>query len=171
MMDATRATQTLQAHGILDWATLLIGLQHGWSKRIDVTDFAEQWLSQHEKENDSRLVELAGDSGLEDSEFEQVLAAYVLAIDGQLPEKKSIEVDKWRWAYLWLLSNSKLNPDAKLDRLEELYTEFHYPSDMARCSRYYVPLAGRHDGIGLGDEPQTPLEAMDELIERLRPLK
>lgn len=162
------AIDVLRQLSQLDWRALLVGWWRGWATRADIIDFAVAWLLEHPDERDSRVVQLASGEDLEDAELEAALAGYVAAVSGSLPsDRDSIDVDKWRLAHLRLLVNSALDPEAKLDRLEELYAEFDYPKDMAACSRYYISPAQQEHGWAVGDQCSSPLDALEAVLGKL----
>jgi hypothetical protein len=47
-------------------------------------------------------------------------------------------MEKWRFAHLSSLLEETAPDEEKIDRLQELYSEFGFPDDMASCGIYNV---------------------------------
>lgn len=150
---------------LIDWPSLLIGWNRGWVSRDIVIDFAVDWLVTHPAETDDRVALMAGGELIDDAELKQLLVDVVRS--SGFARSESDSVDRWRLAHLWALSQSKIDDNSRLDKLEELYADFGYPEDMAACSRYYVA----PDGVGAlqtNSERLSPLGAMQKVIRDLR---
>jgi hypothetical protein len=123
----------------LSWAEAAWGYHNqyvGWS---DVVDMACDCLA--ENEDESIVVELAGLSKSEASEAGQLLDKLAAkAIDGDEKARKA------KWLYLslaWLFENRASSPDP-LEAVEELYSDFDYPEDVAQFVRY-MPVTDGYD--------------------------
>ncbi len=140
---------------LLDWHTLLVGLEHGWCEKKSLIDYAEAVLGQVTSEIDGDLVTLAtGESCFEEDLISTGL--HFLETHGQpLSEEKKFEAtEKWRFAHISLLLQKESSVEEKISELQDLYAEFGFPEDMASCSIY------RNDGV-------DPLVAARGVLEGL----
>lgn len=167
-MAANLAVDLLRDLGLLNWPTLLVGWKRRQVSRADLIDFAVAWLLKHPDEEDSRIVEMASGEQLDDAELTVLLSDYVETVSRACEEGEySAHLDRWRLAEVWILASGELDVETKLDRLEQLYADYDYPEDMARCSRYYVDPSQEQDGWAIGDSCQSPLDAMGTLLIEL----
>lgn len=167
-MAANLSVDLLRDLGLLNWSTLLVGWERRLVSRADLIGFAVAWLLKHPAEEDSRIVEMASGENLDDAELTALLSDYVETASGACEEEGySSPLDRWRLAEVWILASSELGAETKLDRLEQLYADYDYPEDMARCSRYYVDPSQEQDGWAIGDSCQSPLDAMGTLLLEL----
>ncbi len=123
----------------LSWDEVAWGYHNqyiGWS---DAVEFACERLGDHEDE--PMVAELAGFSKSESFETGQLLDKLAAkAIDGN---EKSI---KAKWLYLslaWLFEIRASLPDP-LEAVEEIYSDFGYPEDVAQFVRY-MPVTDGYD--------------------------
>lgn len=123
----------------LSWGEIAWGYHNhyiGWS---DVVDFACDRLVEDEEE--SIVIELAGLSKFDASEAGQLVDKLAAKeIDGDVKAVKA------KWLYLslaWLYKNRASSPDP-LEAVEELYSDFDYPEDVAPFVRY-MPVSDGYD--------------------------
>ena len=162
------AVDLLRDLGLLNWPTLFVGWKRRLVSRADLVDFAVAWLLEHPNEDDARIVEMASGGHLDDAELTVLLGEYVEMTTSAYGEGEySSYLDRWRLAEVWILAMSELDEETKLDRLEQLYADYDYPEDMARCSRYYVDSMQEQNGWAVGDLLQSPLDAMGDLLVEL----
>jgi hypothetical protein len=160
--------EIMRALGLLSWGSLWVGSERGWANRHDLIGYAVQWLVDHPNETDQSVLLIAGGENYDDARLRQLLSDY-LERNGLLsPETAALELDKWRLARLLDLDKTDLEPEEKLERLQEIYAEFGFPNDMAACSRYFFSSEERASGIRVGDSSQSPLDAMKEVISHLK---
>lgn len=129
-MSAFKATKDVN---FIDWHTLIVGLQHGWCQKIDVIKFAENAL----RHDNGELINIV--TGESISEKELISTCFRFIEKKGMPlsqEKKEEAVEKWRFAYLSSLLESQESDSKKIDDLQEIYSEFGFPDDMASCSVY-----------------------------------
>ena len=165
---ASRPIEVLEQSGLLGWPTLSVGFKRGWATAADVAEFATNWLVEHPADNDPRILELAMVDASGGEGVLTLLDAYVVSTTGASPGYEiSREVDRWRLASLKLLVDSDSEPEAILNKFEELYAEFGYPEDMAPCSRYFVSPAQQRHGWAIGDQGESPIECIRGLVNSL----
>lgn len=150
---------------LVDAGVLALGLERGWASRADVSAYAVEKLSADDERVEA--VELATAEELDPDRIVELLRGW--ARIEHLPFLSAEEaIRRWMFAALMTISESGASADEKLDRLEEAYATFGYPEEMRECSRYYVPPRDRARGIRVGDVTASPLEAMNQLLSRLR---
>jgi len=134
-----------------------VGLQRGWLTKDDVARAAVEWLSQNPDENLQPVLRLAASEHDDPQDVQKWLGQSNEATDRETEEEAT---DRWRWAFLAdLYDDERMDGEAKMQRLEELISEFGYPADMDACSRYYFLQPGATD--------ISPLAALRELVPRL----
>jgi hypothetical protein len=149
---------TMNEAGMLDWATLLVGLYERWLTREDAVAFAVNWLVANPDESDDQIIELAGLDYASDREIRELVAKVAQRNSAFIEtdeERYKSEMEKWRFAHLKILDEAKLPDSQKIDELQQLIADFGYPQDMADCSIYGTP------GI-------DPLSALKKVIANLR---
>lgn len=162
------AFEYMMESGLASWETIL----HGWRKKFmnrnDLILFAMYQLEKCDLKNEVKVSQLAGGDDLPDDELEDLLLSYCEEL-GFLPTNKNddkLSSDKWRFAYLVKLEQMELDLEEKLEKLQEIYSAFGYPEDMSLCSPY--PQSDNYEGYVIGDQMQSPILAMKNLIIRLR---
>lgn len=131
------AFDVIKQANLLDWHTLLVGLERGWCKKENLIGYAETVLAQATGEIDSDLVTIASGESLSEDDLIST-GFHFLKTHGQpMSQKKGFEAtEKWRFAYLsWLLQREGSDKE-KVSELQELYAQFGFPEDMASCSIY-----------------------------------
>jgi hypothetical protein len=131
------AFDVMKQANLLNWHTLLVGLERGWCKKENLIAYAETCLMQTGGEIDCDLVTIA--SGEEISEDELVsIGGHFLETQGQSmsPKEKIESMEKWRFAHLAWLLQCRVSNEEKISMLQELYAQFGFPDDMASCSIY-----------------------------------
>jgi hypothetical protein len=140
---------------LLDWHTLLVGLEHGWCDKEMLIDYAEAALGRATGEIDGDLVSIvSGESCSEDDIIS--IGLHFLEAHGQpLSQGKKVEAtEKWRFAHISWLLQKEGSDEEKISELQEIYAQFGFPDDMASCSIY------RNNGI-------DPLVAARNVIAKL----
>jgi hypothetical protein len=134
---------------LLSWNTLFHGWMNGWVARIDIIRFAITLLVE-KKDNDNEVIALiaSGDS-LSDDDLLELVSSQMITAD------ESVEIDKWRLAFLLCIAESDASEQEQIDELQDVYSEFGYPEDMSSCSIY------AQDGV-------DPLEAMKKVVKELK---
>lgn len=133
--------------GLLCWSTILLGLREGWVSRNDVIAYAVDLLVNGN--NDEDVAVIAGGDPLGDDELYKLISNQIVQTDN------AADLDKWRLAHLLNIAESEDDEQTKLDRLQEIYTKFDYPEDMASCSIY-------------SQDQIDPLVAMMQVVEELK---
>lgn len=123
----------------LSWADAAWGYHNQYISWPDAIDLACDRLA--ENEDDPTVVELAGLSKADASETGQLLDRLAArTVDG---DEKAI---KAKWLYLslaWLFENQSSLPDL-FEAVEEIYSDFDYPEDVAQFVRY-MPVTDEYD--------------------------
>ncbi len=136
----------LENLGLLSWSTILLGLRNGWVSRKDLIDYAVDLLVNGDEDEDVAII--AGGGSMEDDELFDLVSNKA----GQFDNNATL--DKWRLAHLLQIAESDDDEQTKLDRLQEVYSNFGYPEDMASCSIY-------------SQDENDPLVAMMQVVEKL----
>ncbi len=153
----------LKKSSLLDPLTLLVGFRKGWADRDAIESYAESFLM---KDNAPEAIELAMITGLHDHEIDEQLESW--AGVNCFDEDVSGFLEKRRWLYAFLKTVYEVgNADGDGSELgfvliDEVYAEFDYPNEMARCWRYYTP-PEEH----AGKERIDPWEELKRLIHKL----
>ena len=110
-------------------------------------DYAVSLLMTESDDEDIAVI-AAGESLSDDELFDLVSAQ-------SKNEDAGADLDKWRLAYLLCIAESDSSEQEKIDKLQDVYSQFDYPEDMASCSIY------AQDDI-------DPLMAMMQVVKGLR---
>jgi hypothetical protein len=136
----------------LSWGEVAWGYHNHYIAWSDVVDIACDCLA--ENKNEPILVELAGLSKTEASEAGQLLDKLAANItDGDE------ETIKAKWLFLslaWLFENRASLHDP-FDAVEEIYSDFDYPEDVAQFVRYMPVSDGYDPSIHSAEENQSRL--------------
>ncbi len=123
--------EILHKKNILDWMTLLLGLQKGWVNNFDISNYAIEILSGDIDGLDENIAMLAEARKMHKIDIQElILEISSLNIANVNPNIK------WRYALLLSLDQSNISEKAKINKLQELYADFEYPEDMESCSIY-----------------------------------
>lgn len=133
--------------GLISWPTILLGLKNGWACRQDVIDYAVSLLMTGS--DDENVAVIAAGEFISDDELIDLVSAQ------SKDEETGAELDKWRLAYLICIAESDTSEQKKIDDLQQVYSQFDYPEDMASCSIY------AQDNV-------DPLMAMMKVVKELR---
>lgn len=133
--------------GLQCWSTILLGHTKGWVSRNDFIAYAVDLLVNGN--NDEDVAVIAGGEPLGDDELYKLISNQIVQTD------TVADLDKWRLAHLLNIAESEDDEQTKLDRLQEVYTNFDYPEDMASCSIY-------------SQDQIDPLVAMMQVVEELK---
>lgn len=154
------ALKVMRRANLVAWPTLLVGLANGWCTKYALIEHAEECLDKYSDEIDVDLVSIVAGASLPESELVD-LALHYLDVHGMAlsPEHKQDAKEKWRFAHLSALLEETASDEEKIDRLQELYSEFGFPDDMASCSIYNA------DQI---DPLQAAKNVLQELSKKLK---
>ena len=146
------AYDLLKRESLLSWTVLKWGWEHHILGYREIQDYA---ISQLEYCSNDDVEILAGLSKSDQDTIIQIL--------GKLAEKEPTvqdASDNWLLASLLLIQESNLDTQGKLDRLQEIYSEFNYPDCLSKCSIYYAD----DRNAKLGDFLSDPLMEMQKAI-------
>ncbi|MBM3199228.1 MAG: DUF2247 family protein [Chlamydiae bacterium] len=123
---------------LLDWHTLLVGLQQEWCKKQDLIKYGEKILEETESAfvDDNLAIIASGETLAKEHLLTVVLNFLAKHEDVHSENEKAKAVEKWRYAHLYWLLQSDKTEQKKIDLLQELYAQFGFPDDMAECSIY-----------------------------------
>lgn len=139
--------KVLANFGLLDWSSILLGFRNGWIERSDIYQYAFDLLQKGCDDKDVSII--AESEDLNDYELERIISNKTGGTD------ESIDMDRWRLAFLMCLDDNKSSEEEKICKLQEIYADFGYPEDMSSCSIYSC------DGV-------APLVAMNSVVEKLK---
>lgn len=131
------AFDVMKQTNLLDWYTLLVGLEHGWCKERDLIDYAEVALMRVSGEIDGDLLTVASGKSIPGGELISAGLHYLETCGQPMSQDKKIKaIEKWRFAHLSWLLQSENSDEEKVSVLQELYAQFGFPDDMVSCSIY-----------------------------------
>lgn len=140
---------------------LLYGWGKGWLPKQSIVQWAIEQLeelSKSERTVDSSvelsLARLAGGEVENKRLIEQVVNAYVKMSERSIAYSEENFLDIWRLVQILSLLQSSDTKESKVCKLQELYAEYGYPSDMSSISIY------TNDGV-------SPLAAAEHLARKL----
>ena len=140
---------------LIDWHALIIGLEHGWCEKKNLITYAEECLREAKGEIDSDLINIVAGESIDNEQIISICLHYIGSQKKPLSiEKKHTALEKWRFAHLTSLLESKKSEEKKINELQELYGQFGFPDDMASCSIY------KNDNI-------NPLIAAKNVVQKL----
>lgn len=144
----------LLQNNLVSWETLYVGWSNNWIGKEEIVEFA---LNEIEHTRNEYVIMIAGSSNDTSEEVKNYLSQI---IDKEYCSKnESLEIQKWLLGALIRLSNEKISEEKKILKLEEIYADFKYPKEMARCSMYYIDSNSNTD-----DRVIDPLVEMKKLI-------
>lgn len=155
----------LKEQRLLNPSVLAVGLERGWIERRDVADFAVECLLEGDERPE--IVELASCERMERRDVLDVLGQWRESEgDDAVGEEDGLR--HWIYGYLKVLSLQTPYSEDTLDELEALYAMFGYPSEMRKCSRYYIPPEDRERRLKAGDRiSSSPEDSMLELLAEM----
>ncbi|QRZ94963.1 DUF2247 family protein [Bacillus subtilis] len=123
---------TFKVHYVnYDWKTLYVGLKQGWINKIEVMNYAIEYLMNHPGIQQEEILELAwGDK----DDIEETILNII-----RVEENSFYAIEKRKWRYVILLEvKSKYNDHATelLGKLAEVYADMNYPEDMEGFIHY-----------------------------------
>ncbi|CAN2251497.1 DUF2247 family protein [Bacillus subtilis] len=123
---------TFKVHHVnYDWKTLYVGLKQGWINKIEVMNYAVEYLMNHPGVQQGEILELAwGDK----DDIEEVLLNII-----RVEQNSFFAIEKRKWRYVILLEvKSKYSDHATelLGKLAEVYADMNYPEDMEDFIHY-----------------------------------
>jgi hypothetical protein len=131
------AFEIMKRADLLDWHTLLVGLEHGWCKKENLTEYADDYLRHVTSGVDDDLLSIVTGEAISDEDLITISRHFVQAHGAPLSQKKEEEsIEKWRFSHLCSLLESNKTDQIKIDEIQELYSQFGFPEDMATCSIY-----------------------------------
>ena len=131
------AFDLMKQANLLNWYTLLIGLEHGWCTKESLIDYAGVELMQVADEINGDLLTIASGESLSESELISAGLRYLETCRQSMSQDIKVEaLEKWRFAHLSCLLQSENSDERKISVLQELYAQFGFPDDMVSCSIY-----------------------------------
>ncbi|MGD7048813.1 DUF2247 family protein [Rossellomorea marisflavi] len=161
--------EIFEQHNIqYDWKTLYAGLLLERIEERAIVDYAVDYLTAHPDTNNPHIIELAW--GGEEIDYEKLLAlitgrswTYDRSVES---DEWSIESRKWRFGVLVTLSMEDQEDRDLLEKVAEVYADFHYPEEMEAFIHYLPP---SQDTGSLPDSIEGPVSGlMDEFRRFLR---
>jgi hypothetical protein len=114
--------------GLLNWSVIALGLKNNWTNKKNIIDYAVNLLKNGD--NNINIVSIAAGEYLDSHEF------FSLVLTQAENKFFDYDIDKWRLAFLLCIDESNANEQKKIDKLQEVYSQFNYPKDMYFCSIY-----------------------------------
>lgn len=149
------AFEIMKRAELLDWHTLIVGLEQGWAEKTHVIKYAEECLRQTAGEIDSDLIRIVTGEDISNDDLISICLRFIKAHGKVLSQEKRGEAfAKWRFAHLSSLLESQDSDERKINALQELYSQFGFPEDMASCSIY-------------SNEGTDPLDAAEVVVQQL----
>lgn len=148
-----------KAH-LLTSGVLAFGFERGWIDKKAIIAFANSKFE--DGDVCVEFAELATCDGLEPNSILDLLRRCTSS-----SETTEHIARIWMFGFLKALSGEKIDPEEKLNRLEEIYGMFGYPDEMRECSRYYTPPKDR-GRLQVGMKTDCPIKAMATLIVSLQ---
>ncbi|WHY24377.1 DUF2247 family protein [Bacillus velezensis] len=123
---------TFKVHHVnYDWKTLYVGLKQEWINKIEVMNYAVEYLMNHPVVQQEEILELAwGDK----DEIEEAILNII-----RVEENSFYAIEKRKWRYVILLevkSNYSDHATELLGKLAEVYADMNYPEDMEDFIHY-----------------------------------
>jgi|GEM_PF-1121662 len=156
-----RLIDIIRKYSLLDWKTILVGFKRNWITKDEVIEFAVNQLSTT-NEDDYNVSLLAGSDNESNENILNLIHKYIESKNIQLNEGN--EIKKWLLAHLILINEGDISDQDKLNKLQEIYSEFEYPEEMAKCSIYYTE---PNKEFKKGEYLSDPLDEMKNLINIL----
>lgn len=143
---------------LLDWYTLLVGLERGWCKKENLISYGEECINQKadNEEIDNNLITIISEKSLSSDDLVAIVLKFLTAQKKPMQQDENFKaIEKWRLAHLYLLLQEENYSDQKkIDVLQELYAQFGFPDDMTACSIY-------------SKDEIDPLTAAKNVVEKL----
>lgn len=131
------AFEIMKRADLLDWHTLLVGLEHGWCTKDKLIEHAEEYLRHVTSGVDENLISIVTGESISDDELIAISRRFIQAHGAPLSQKIEKEsLEKWRFAHLCSLLESNKTDQIKIDEIQDLYSQFGFPEDMTSCSIY-----------------------------------
>ena len=124
---------------LLDWYTLLVGLERGWCEKGSLISYCEDIINRQATcgEIDNDLISIIAEKNIAINDLIAMVVQFLKKNKKpMLQEEKNEAIEKWRLAHLDWLLQMNWSEQEKIDALQELYAQFGFPSDMAACSIY-----------------------------------
>ena len=156
-MSAVIRYNILKRESLLSWSFIRWALEGKKIPFDSVIDFA---ITKMEEPIDENIAVLAGLSESESDLLQSLVEKLAEAESVRLPE------ETWLFAALVEIFEASVSEQEKIDRLQEVYSEFNYSERLEKCSIYYTrPEQGK---VNVGDILDDPLTEMERVIEQLR---
>ncbi|MCO4852536.1 DUF2247 family protein [Bacillus vallismortis] len=124
---------TFKVHHVnYDWKTLYVGLKQEWINKIEVMNYAVEFMMEHPNVQQEEILELAW--GDKDNIEETILNIIRVEIDSFY----AVEKRKWRYVIFLEIKLKYTNHVELLSKLAEVYADMNYPEDMEGFI-YYQP--------------------------------
>ncbi|WP_085990935.1 DUF2247 family protein [Oceanobacillus senegalensis] len=141
-----------------NWATLLVGLELERLNVKEVAKYAEMLICSNPQITNENMIELA---------WTKTDRKEVVGLLQQLLKNINVEYDfqneKRKWRYCLLMKLKEVEEDKKilLEKVAQIYSDFHYPEDMEGFIYYLEPKEE------LSQEKKAQTEYLENLIENL----
>ncbi len=157
--------EILEAWGLIDWNVLLVGFERKLVTKSDIINFAVKSLQDSSGEYNKYISLLAGAEDCKEDELKYFLEQLICStIDNDYEC-----LEKWLLVELIVLADSTSSPEDKIERLQEIYANYDYPSYMKNCCKYGPSQYAIDNGLASCDELTTcPLEEMKKVISFLK---
>ncbi len=166
MQKSVVPVETMKELSLLSWASLIVGLIHGWATQKDIVDFAvDQLMREAYGPNNTAL--LAGGETLRQDEVLDLVRKIMKELNSAVSSEEAVELKQWRLAHLITATRQGYPPEELLDHVAEIYAEFGFPQDMWLTSRYNLTPEDR-EHLKTSKPAHDPLAALDDVIESLR---
>ncbi|WNZ53767.1 DUF2247 family protein (plasmid) [Microbulbifer sp. MKSA007] len=133
--------------GKISWQLLLYGFEHDIIDRKQLSELATKWVVEDVLGKEQSIICAA------EYYESEVVYSTLKALTAQENQEASVS-EIWRYVLLKSLIYSCIPNQEKIDRLQQLYSQFDYPADMENCSIYS---ASKH----------CPIEAAQDLITKM----
>ena len=126
----------LHSNQMMDWVTLLYGMEEGYLTLSDINNYAQDLLASTERENaDFYTISLIASS--QDWTEIKDLIKQISKTKLEKQKEQQMALKKWQFAFLKNTVDSiSLTDEDKIEKIQYLYSEFLYPENMRYCSIY-----------------------------------
>jgi|688.fasta_scaffold1195388_1 hypothetical protein len=150
--------EVAKKYNLLDWHTLIIGLKENWIDSKCFICYAEFLLENSNNETNEIneiLISIISENLSKNDLIDECIKIFNINNNPLTEDKINLSYDKFRLFYMKeIIDNKEYSEQNKIDFLQEVYSQFGFPEDMASCSIYNC------DGV-------DPLNAAQKVIQQL----
>jgi len=162
--------ELMKKFGFLNWKAILVGVIHDWISLQDIINEADKEISLGKQ--DKFLIEISLSRKNKDVLI-KAIETYLNDTGINVDEINSIdskELKRWRLCFLISVVNSHLPDDVKVEKIQEIYSQFGFPEDMINCTPYHFTFEEieKIKQKQITASYSSPLESTKKLINRLR---